>query len=115
VARQVGEGEARLLFKLAFQKPPKGRHADDNENAVLLAAYDTVVARGVPHKRAARVAAGEMSVLKDDPEAIAKQIRRLVKSRNQENAFDLLWWNGFRAANGIPDGPFRPSRANSDK
>jgi hypothetical protein len=115
VARQVGADEARLLFKLAFQKPPRGRHAYDDENAVLLAAYDTAVAHGVPRKRAARVAADEMSVLKDDPEAIAKQIRRLVESRNQENAFDLLWLNGVRAACALSDGLIRPSNPDSDK
>ena len=102
VARQVGEREARRLFKLAFQKPPKGKRADDKENAALLRAYDAALARGVPHERAARVAAEDMSVPKDDPELIAKQIRRLVKSRDEENASDLLWLESLRAAYGLP-------------
>jgi hypothetical protein len=119
VARQVGEREARLLFKLAFQKPPKGRRADDKENADLLAAYDTAIARGVPCKRAARAAADEMIVIvpEEDPESIAKRIRRLVKRRDWENALDLLWLNGMRGVSGISEwhGLFRPSHPNSDK
>jgi hypothetical protein len=115
VARQVGADEARLLFKLVFQKPPKGKRADNKENAALLAAYDAAVARGVSRTRAASVAAGEMIVSEEDPEAIARQIRRLVKRRDKENAFDLLWLNGVAAAYGLSDGIIGPSRPNPDK
>jgi hypothetical protein len=121
VARQVGEPEARLLFKLAFQKPPKGRRADDKENADLLAAFDAAVARGVHRKRAARAAAEEMIVPEEDPESIAKQIRRLVKGRDEEtaleNALDLLWLNGMRGVTGLPEwhALIGPSHPNSDK
>jgi hypothetical protein len=115
VTRQVGEDEARLLFKAAFQKPPRGKRADDKENAAILAAYDAALARGVPCKQAARVAAGEMIVSEDDPESIAKHIRRLVKRRAEKNAFDLLWLNGVQAAYGLSDGILGPSRPNADK
>jgi hypothetical protein len=115
VARQVGDREARLLFKLAFQKPPKGRRADDKENAILLAAYDAALARGVPRKRAARVTADNMSVPNDDPEAIAKRIRRLAKKRDRENALDLLLLMNILAPGHFSIMGPRQSRPQSDK
>jgi hypothetical protein len=114
VTRQLGEDEARLWFKLAFQKLPEGRPLDEIENAALLSSYDALLERGASPKRAARVAAGEMIVSDEDPESIAKQIRRLVKAREEENArvaeqsaSDLLWFQGAQACHGLTDGLIR--------
>ena len=103
VTRQLGEDEAKERFRLAFQKPPAGRPPDEIENAALLSAYDRMVERGVSPQRAARVAAGEMIVGEEDPESIARRIRRIVTARGEENAvviqqeaYDLLWFEAAR-------------------
>jgi hypothetical protein len=88
VIRQVGRREARRLFLGALATPPKGKQPNAEENALLLAAYDRIVTRGVPIRRAARVAAGEM-VMRNKEEGLATHIRRLVRQRALREAEDL--------------------------
>jgi hypothetical protein len=85
VVHQVGYERARRLFKAALQKPKKGRQQDKNENASLLAAYDAEIKAGTPEQRAARAAAEKMTI-GDDPESVAKQIRKLKNERAHRKA-----------------------------
>jgi hypothetical protein len=85
VIRQVGRREARRLF-LHVLRLWKGKQPDAKENGLLLAAYDRAIARGVPKRGAARVAAAEMVTGKEDVESIANQIRRLARERARRQA-----------------------------
>ncbi len=86
VIRQIGRTEARRIFLRALRAPRKGKQPDAKENELLLAAYDRAIARGVPERHAARVAAAEMVTGEEDVESLATQIRRLVKERARRQA-----------------------------
>jgi hypothetical protein len=101
VVDQVGREGARRLFLRALRAPPKGKPVDSKEDALLLAAYDRVIARGVSAQEAAleaaeerweeRVIADEKGTADLDVQAIASQIRRLVRGRAAREAAWAKW------------------------
>jgi hypothetical protein len=87
VIRQVGRLEARRLFRAALRAPKEGKRPNMKENALRLAAYDRARSRGASRERAALTAADEMATRPDDdPQSIAKHIRKLVRDREAYEA-----------------------------
>ena len=86
LTRLLGAAQARDVLMAALRQPARGKQANPEENAALLAAYDAEIAANTPKHRAARCAAAKMAVKDEDPESIAKQIRHLVKHREKRRA-----------------------------
>ena len=86
LSRLLGPAQARDVLMAALRQPPTGKQANLKENAALLAAFDAEIAANTPLRRAARRAAEKMVVMGEDPESIAKQIRRLVQDRQRHRA-----------------------------
>ncbi|GEM_PF-5696088 len=86
VLYQVGRKKALRLFVEALKTPARGRQSNRLINDSLLAEYDRRIDAGVKsHKAVSEVA--ELNTLEDeDIESTKKQIRRLLKAREDERA-----------------------------
>jgi hypothetical protein len=84
-ARHLGHDEARRLFAEVSKKSPKGRQADPDRNWHLLDRYDRAVSeapeqiKSIPRLLARRLNSRNPGSV----EATEKQIRRLVKKRDE--------------------------------
>ena len=83
--RQLGEDEARALFRRVTRQPKRGPGKDlaPDRDYQLLTAYDAAMVEGTSVAALARDLRKAGTTLGNTPEAIALQIRRVVKERDK--------------------------------
>jgi hypothetical protein len=91
VSRQIGTEHARQLFDDAFKQKPSGKKPNRRRNAALMEAYRSEIASGTS-KRLAPLKAAETCVKDwEDPQPLARQIRKLVKAEERAAESRALW------------------------
>jgi len=108
VAIDLGDEKARQLFAAAIRLK-SGRPPSTETNAELLKIYDDELAKSseepssIPGKLAERLHGEELGKFGLSPDAIEKQIRRLLKKRKKQTVADTRFRETFRAAGMLGD------------
>jgi hypothetical protein len=91
VIRQIGTRHARQLFEDAFKEKPSGKKPNQRRNAKLMEAFRSEIASGTSKRRAPLDAARKCVKDWEDPQPLARQIRKLVKAEERDAESYARW------------------------